>query len=274
MLELESQWHASNDASVLDPSLCLYRKDAEPGRLLPETAGIPSNAPVTLVAAIKRPGPFDQDTAQRNPSPGLAKVRKANTRRDEPGTKGKKTNRPLADVTLCKVDFMVQSCLRPDYHEFLRTHLPRWVRDGLWRNDLSQRGDGDGRRSDGFENLQRVYSCFCQLDARIKGDAIRSRMVMALLHLEFENMYQDWKSGRVELAEPVTSMGRGNISAVIDTILEKAHPEWLFADAKQKAEFRAQFHNRKRHGKRWWMLMDALGPSVMILCSSRFAGAM
>ncbi|KAG5987041.1 hypothetical protein E4U43_005259 [Claviceps pusilla] len=275
MLELESQWHASNDASMLDPSICSNRKDAEPGRLaLPGTAGIPSNAPVTSAAAIKRPGSFDRDTPQSEPSPGLAEIRKVNTRRDKPDKNGKKTNRRMADVTPCKVDFMVQSCLRPDYHQFLRTHLPRWVRDGLWHNDLSQRGDGDGRRSDGFENLQRVYSCFCQLDARIKGDAIRSRMVMVLLHLEFENMYQDWKSGRVELAEPMTSMGRGNISAVIDTILEKAHPEWLFADAKQKAEFRAKFHNRKRHGKRWWMLMDALGPSVMILCSPRFAGAM
>ncbi|KAG6214738.1 hypothetical protein E4U50_008357 [Claviceps purpurea] len=193
---------------------------------------------------------------------------------DSTKAKNEKTRRTLSDMTsTCKVTSMVQTCLRPDYRQFLQANLPRWVRNGLWHNNWSNSGD-NGTRSDRFANLQRVYSCFCQLDVRMKDDSIRSRMVMVLLHLEFEKMYHDWKCGKVELLEPMTSMGRGNISAVIDQILEKTHPEWSLAEPKQKAEFRAKFHNRKRHGKRWWMLMDTLGPSVLLLCSSRFAGAM
>nr|AFO67569.1 hypothetical protein [Epichloe inebrians] len=149
-----------------------------------------------------------------------------------------------------------------DCHQFLQTNLPRWVQNGVWHNHWSR--SDDDNRSDSFENLQKVYSCFCQLDIRMEDDAIRSRMMMVLLHLEFERIHHDWKSGKIE----------GNISAVIDSILEKAHPEWHSADLKQKAEFRARFHNRKRHGKRWWILVDALGPSILLLCSPRFAGTM
>ncbi|KAG5979907.1 hypothetical protein E4U55_004630 [Claviceps digitariae] len=271
--------HVSNDAAMLNHTILSYQKDGDPDPPLPVTESATAvNPPKTLMtsaAVIECPGPFRRDTThmQSSPSP-VAGGKHEVDGRDGKQDKNGKPSPFLADVTLCKIDSMVQTCLRPDYLQFLKTNLPRWVRDGLWHNDWSQGGDGVGNQSGRFENLQRVYSCFCQLDARIKGDAIRGRMVMVLLHLEFENMYHDWKCGKVELAEPMTSMGRGNISAVIDNILEKAHPEWLFADSKQKADFRAKFHNRKRHGKRWWMLMDALGPSVLLLCSSRFAGAM
>ncbi|KAG5953527.1 hypothetical protein E4U58_000357 [Claviceps cyperi] len=232
----------------------------------------PGNTPIlnlTPISATEYHQPLARETLQGSPNSSRGVIGGDSTE-----AKNEKTSRALSDVTsMCKVTSMVQTCLRPDYQQFLQANLPRWVRDGLWHNNWSSNADKESR-SDRFANLQRVYSCFCQLDVRMKDDSIRSRMVMVLLHLEFEKMYHDWKCGNVELLEPMTSMGRGNISAVIDQILEKAHPEWSLAEPKQKAEFRAKFHNRKRHGKRWWMLMDTLGPSILLLCSSRFAGAM
>ncbi|KAG5926870.1 hypothetical protein E4U42_002837 [Claviceps africana] len=268
-----SRCHASPEAVMLDDMTHSYRQDGQPGSPSTPTAGNASSMLDTIsAAATGRPGLLGQEAMHAQTTPVPARDHEADGT-DWKQHKTAKASRFLADATPCKVDVMVQTCLRPDYHQFLKTNLPRWVRDGLWHNEWSQ-SHGAGGRPGRFENLQRVYSCFCQLDARMRDDAIRGRMVMVLLHLEFESMYHDWKSGRVELAEPVTSMGRGNISAVIDSILEKAHPEWRLADSKQRAAFRAKFHNRKRHGKRWWMLMDALGPSVLLLCSSRFAGAM
>ncbi|QLI74255.1 Aurovertin biosynthesis cluster transcription factor aurF [Metarhizium brunneum] len=61
-------------------------------------------------------------------------------------------------------------------------------------------------------------------------------------------------------------------TAGMNIILENAHPEWTTANSRQKAELRAKFHDQKRFGKRWWMLVDVLGPSILIICSSRFAG--
>ncbi|KAG6081719.1 hypothetical protein E4U15_002775 [Claviceps sp. LM218 group G6] len=232
----------------------------------------PGNTPIlnlTPTSTTDYHQPLARETTQDSPNSSRSDVDGGSTE-----SKNEKARRTLSDVTsMCKVTSMVQTCLRPDYQQFLQANLPRWVRNGLWHNNWSNSAD-EGTRSDRFANLQRVYSCFCQLDVRMKDDSIRSRMVMVLLHLEFEKMYHDWKCGKVELLEPMTSMGRGNISAVIDQILEKTHPEWSLAEPKQKAEFRAKFHNRKRHGKRWWMLMDTLGPSILLLCSSRFAGAM
>ncbi|KAG5951669.1 hypothetical protein E4U53_002539 [Claviceps sorghi] len=268
-----SRCHASSEAAMLDHMIYPCRQHGQPGSLSAATAGNASSIlNMTPVAATERPGLRGQDTRHGQASPASGRNHEADGR-ERTQEKNGKASRFLADATPCKVLPMVRTCLRPDHDQFLKTNLPRWVRDGLWHNDWSQ-SHGAGSRPGRFANLQRVYSCFCQLDVRMRDDAIRGRMVMVLLHLEFEKMYHDWRSGRVKLAGPVTSMGRGNISAVIDSILEKAHPEWCLADSKQRAAFRAKFHNRKRHGKRWWMLMDALGPSVLLLCSSRFAGAM
>lgn len=39
----------------------------------------------------------------------------------------------------------------------------------------------------------------------------------------------------------------------------------------KKSDLRSKFHDRKRFGKRWSLLTDALGIGVLLVCSSRIA---
>lgn len=168
---------------------------------------------------------------------------------------------------------VAKACVRSDFVQFLEMNLSRWCQHGLWGREryLSRMV-----RVDKYEKLQTAYSYICQLDARMKDDAIRSRMAMVFLHLEFEKTCREWRSNHPAEAKTKTMMGRGRgkISSMIDRILENTHPSWRFADARGKAEMRANFHNQKRYGKRWWTLVNALGYGVLLLCSPRLVGMM
>ncbi|KAG8411077.1 hypothetical protein J3458_016188 [Metarhizium acridum] len=175
----------------------------------------------------------------------------------------------LPDAAMQKVISAARTCIRSDYLSLLEMNLQRWATDGLWHKTVSPPYQRAGRCE--YEKLQKAYSCLCRLDMRMKDDAIRSRMAMVLLHLEYENTYVKWKRGAPGGMKPITEVGRGTISSMIDDILENTHPQWKTAGSREKSQLRANFHERKRFGKRWWILINALGPSILILCSSKFA---
>ncbi|KHN97502.1 uncharacterized protein MAM_04517 [Metarhizium album ARSEF 1941] len=178
----------------------------------------------------------------------------------------------LSDGAMQKVFAAARACIRSDYLSLLETNLPRWATDGLWHKTVPPSYQKSGRCE--YEKLQKAYSCLCRLDMRMKDDAIRSRMAMVLLHLEYENTYVKWKRGAPGGLKPTTDVGRGTISSMIDDILETTHSQWKNAGSREKSLLRANFHERKRFGKRWWILINALGPSILILCSSKFAAIM
>ncbi|PHH92635.1 hypothetical protein CDD83_6405 [Cordyceps sp. RAO-2017] len=174
-----------------------------------------------------------------------------------------------SNAATSKVAFAARNCIRTDYVQFLEVNLPRWHRDGLWH----QTWPSDPTIAQGeYEKLQKAYSCVCRIDMRMGDDPIRSRMAMISLHLEYEKNYRKWKARDSGKHMATTGVGRGNASSLIDNILENTHREWDTTDTAGKAELRAKFHDRKRYGKRWWLLANALGPSILVLCSSRFAG--
>ncbi|KAK8915240.1 Aurovertin biosynthesis cluster transcription factor aurF [Metarhizium anisopliae] len=168
---------------------------------------------------------------------------------------------------------VAKACVRSDFVQFLETNLSRWCQHGLWGRE---RSSGHMARVDKYEKLQTAYSYICQLDARMKDDAIRSRMAMVFLHLEFEKTCRECRSSHPGEAKTKTMMGRGRgkISSMIDGILENTHPSWRFADAREKGEMRTNFHNQKRYGKRWWTLVNTLGCGILLLCSSSLVGMM
>ncbi|KFG83680.1 hypothetical protein MANI_028488 [Metarhizium anisopliae] len=166
---------------------------------------------------------------------------------------------------------VAKACVRSDFVQFLEMNLSRWCQHGLWGRE---RYSGGTVRVDKYEKLQTAYSYICQLDARMKDDAIRSRMAMVFLHLEFEKTCRECRSSHPGEAKTKTIMGRGRgkISSMIDGILENTHPSWRFADAREKGEMRTNFHNQKRYGKRWWTLVNTLGCGILLLCSSSLVG--
>lgn len=176
-----------------------------------------------------------------------------------------------SDAALLKVNYALRVCIRADYVEFLETNLPRWVKHGIWRTVWPP---NKAKGAHGYESLQKAYWNICRLDRQMGDDAIRSRMAMVMLHLEYEKACLTWKSRTSTSEKPITGVGRGGISCLIDDIISNTYPEWASANSQRKSEMRAKFHDRKRYGKRWWMLVEPLGPSILILCSSKFAGIM
>lgn len=177
----------------------------------------------------------------------------------------------LVDTPAFKAISAARTSIRTDYFRFLEINLGRWAQGGLWQTSgpLDQTAGMNM-----YDSLQVLYLRVCRLDMRIRDDAIRSRVALVLLHLKYEETCRQWNARSSRYPKPTSRVGRGSISSIIDSILENAHPEWTTANSRQKAELRAKFHDQKRFGKRWWMLVDVLGPSILILCSSRFAGTM
>ena len=169
-----------------------------------------------------------------------------------------------SDPTALVVNAASQQILRDDYLQFLEVGLPRWGRDTLW---------GDARypelptaATSAYRELELAYSSVCQLDIRMGDDAIRNRMALIRLHLEYTKAYE--RRGQNGHARTI---GRGGASVIIDAILKSIHQEWDSFDSKRKSDLRLRFHDRKRYGKRWLLLTNSLGPSILLLCSLKFA---
>ena len=156
-----------------------------------------------------------------------------------------------------------QNILRADYFQFLVTALPRWKSHAFW-TDLQSLKSTVGASA--FSELALAYSSVCQLEIRMTDDAIRNRMALIRLHLEYTKAYE-----RQSQIGQVKTIGRGGASVIIDTILASIHNEWRTFDHKRKSDLRVRFHDRKRYGKRWLLLSDTLGPSILFVCSSKMA---
>jgi hypothetical protein len=104
----------------------------------------------------------------------------------------------------------------------------------------------------------------CELDLRIGQDQIRKRAALVLLDCKYKEALVEWQSReKPQSSKGSIGVGRGDASAMIDNILGHMHPDWNSYDARQRSKLRDKFHNEKRHGKRWAVLVTALGPSVL-----------
>lgn len=158
-----------------------------------------------------------------------------------------------------------KSILRADYLEYLEAELPRWAKGGLWDH-----GSGNNNRlvtaDSDYYDLQIAYSDVCQLHTWIEDDVIRSRMALIRLHLEYLRACEGWQKRRVK-----GRIGRGDATCIIDHILQKAHHDWPTLSKAQCSTLRTRFHERKRYGKRWAVLADELGKSILFLCAPKVA---
>lgn len=203
-----------------------------------------------------------------SPVPGA--VCSDNASRNEKSRREGQNGVPSA-ATTPKLVLAARTCIRADYIQFLETNRLHWSRDGLWGQTWPPSPMASLHE---YDKLQKAYSCVCRLDRRMGGDQIRSRMAMISLHLEYEKIYCEWKAQNQNKPKIATRVGRGETSSMIDNILANIHPEWKTSDDRGKAELRGSFHDRKRYGKRWWILVKTLGPGILVLCSSKFAGLM
>ena len=154
-----------------------------------------------------------------------------------------------------------QNILRVDYLHFLETALPRWQSDAFW-TDLQSLTSTVGACA--FPELALAYSSVCQLEIRMADDAIRNRMALMRLHLEYTKAYE-----RQSQIGQLKTIGRGGASVIIDFVLESIHTEWRNLDYERRTDLRVRFHDKKRYGKRWKLLSDTLGPGILVVCSSK-----
>lgn len=176
-------------------------------------------------------------------------------------------NQTAPKKTEVSVISAARSILRTDYLEYLEAELPRWAKGGLWDHEP---GSSDGQlliADPDYYDLQIAYSDVCQLHTWIEDDVIRSRMALIRLHLEYLRTCESWRTRRGKGRR----IGRGDSTCIIDHILRKIHHDWPTLSKAQCSRLRARFHERKRYGKRWAVLADGLGKSVLFLCSPKVA---
>jgi hypothetical protein len=163
-----------------------------------------------------------------------------------------------------------KTILREDYHQYLEAELPRWITDGLCKQPEPL---SSTVASSAYRDLELAYSNVYQLDMRMGDDVIRSRMALVRLHLEYLRACESGRADR-NTCRRSAGIGRGDASVVIDDILQGIHQGWSSLDDDERSALRAKFHDRKRYGKRWSVLADALGPSILLLSSKRLAHMM
>ncbi len=158
------------------------------------------------------------------------------------------------------------SILRPDFLECLAAELPRWVRWGLWEHtshlDDAAISSGPGT----YYKLQAAYAAVCSLQTRIGDDYIRIRIALLELHNEYLRA-----CNIPPLHNEERSAGRGHLTFIIDQIMVRIHGDWATLDDLERTTRRKQFHDHKRHGKRWAVLVDGLGKGVLFLASAKAA---
>ncbi|KAL4970624.1 uncharacterized protein BDV14DRAFT_195305 [Aspergillus stella-maris] len=162
------------------------------------------------------------------------------------------------------------------YYEFLDSMLPRWIQWGIWHehDEIVSNPKGTDLHSDTspYSKLERAYRVVCHLNFRMGDDLVRDRVGLIQLHLEYTETHRGRR--RSSGSDRTTStVGRGDASHVIDCILENIHEGWEEMDQKRRAELRAKFHEKKKYGKRWFQAANALGPGILLICSTRLATA-
>jgi hypothetical protein len=174
-------------------------------------------------------------------------------------------NKTSPKKTEMSVISAARSVLRTDYLEYLEAELPRWANGGLW--DHEPGNDSQLVTADpDYHDLQIAYFDVCQLHTRMEDDVLRSRMALIRLHLEYLRTCESWQTRRGK-----GRIGRGDATCIIDHILQKTHYDWPTLSKTQCSTLRARFHERKRYGKRWAVLADELGKSILFLCSPKVA---
>lgn len=99
----------------------------------------------------------------------------------------------------------ITAILKTDYLDYLTSDLPRWVMlshqtaisassHQTTSYPLSTSSTTTTRENHSpYYSLQQAYTTVCQLDARMEGDAIQSRMALVRLHLEYLAAYETWQ---------------------------------------------------------------------------------
>ena len=211
------------------------------------------------------PSPSSSRTEERSVTPSEAPSRK--NAKDPKITKRVSSNQKRK-MTSPVQQTMFKGYIREDFLPFIGMNLPYWKEHGLWdKSALSDPHQGDS----GYESLVTIYSCMCELSMRINHDPIRKHVALFLLDSRYKEALEDWKSHKTKKCKQSIGIGRGDASAMIDNILSNMHPDWDMYDARRRSELRAKFHDERRYGKRWSILVASLGPSILFLYSAQLA---
>ncbi|KAK2048029.1 hypothetical protein LZ31DRAFT_550723 [Colletotrichum somersetense] len=197
--------------------------------------------------------------------------------------KRRKSVGPWDDTTELMIKSLSQNMLCEDFYILLESELPRWTREGLWNekttttttapeDSLPSPPPSSASSLTSYSKLERAYLAVCQLDSRMSTDLVRNRMALIQLHLEYTETHKQRR--QASSGDRATSTrGRGEASHVIDHILKNIHEGWEALDQRRRTELRVRFHDRKKYGKRWAQIATALGPGILLICSTKLANA-
>lgn len=172
--------------------------------------------------------------------------------------------------------YLSQNMLCEDFYSFLDSKVPCWIRQGIWNeheNEVQKPAEPDPASSvSPYFKLEQAYRTVCQISSRMGDDLVRDRVGLIRLHLEFMETHRV-RRHRSSSKRTTSTVGRGDATHVIDRILENIHEGWTTLSQARRAELRAKFHERKKYGKRWSQLANALGPGLLLICSTKLASA-
>ncbi|KAL2817754.1 hypothetical protein BDW59DRAFT_152448 [Aspergillus cavernicola] len=175
------------------------------------------------------------------------------------------------------VKYLSQNMLCEDVYGLLESELPRWTSQGIWPKTLQTLGPDPDPSSTSppspYFKLERAYRAVCQITSRMSDDIVRDRVGLIQLHREYSETHQGRRYTPASNNRIASTVGRGDASRVIDCILENIHEGWTTLGQRRRTELRAKFHERKKYGKRWFQLASALGPGILLICSTKLANA-
>jgi hypothetical protein len=158
--------------------------------------------------------------------------------------------------------------MRDDYLQYVKREVSSWEKHCLGESTVHL--DEQSSETATYTDLELAYLAVCRLDNMVGTETIHSRMALIRLHREYVRTCESWTAEGSNL----TDVGRGNTSFIIDHILQRIHTDWESLDETARGALRARFHNQKRFGKRWVLVVEALGPGILLICSQKLANMM
>ncbi|KAL4901003.1 hypothetical protein BDW74DRAFT_182336 [Aspergillus multicolor] len=253
---------------------------------VPDVQSPPSESP-QLQAKDHNGRPRDREPTattgpknRRNLPSATLSHRRVSTKRDRRHRQSIKLNSSDTEADLI-IRYLSQNIICDDYYSHLDSNLPRWITQGIWNEHGAEAESWtlpDASSHPPYFKLEQAYRVVCQINSRMSDDLVRDRLGLIRLHIEYTETHHAHRARPVSGANPGSNrlpsrVGRGNASYVIDQILKNIHGEWDTIDQTRRAELRAKFHERKKYGKRWSQLTDALGPGILLICSTKLANA-
>jgi hypothetical protein len=180
---------------------------------------------------------------------------------------GENTNQSLKSKDIKRVIQAGDSFIRKDAVDYISSYLEE-QHGSIWHEPILASPPFDGTLN---ERLYKTFHYSDTIEQRSAVDPVRLRMARVLLYWYFGQLCTEIRNN----GSSRRSRGRDTASIALDTLFKEIYQSQEGVhDAKVTKRRRASLQKHKQIGRRWTMLINCIGPGVLLICTPELAAEM